>query len=196
MAAQDAAFQGERVLQELAGHEPDRNPTAFPGACGALPQGTTISSPLQLDFAIAPPPTPISELGAKLGPVALNPAAFTATAPGTCPSGFDKLTNGVYASKGEFYCMKQWQPCPTGYTQGVNDNTGQITCTPNTQPTCPTGWSGGVGNGGVLTCQPNPLPTIACGDSPMKAQGWYLNFQKMTNPNWNRMGCFALEQLK
>jgi hypothetical protein len=178
------------------------NPSAFPGACGGLPNGTILSSPLQLDFAIA---APLSEAAAKLalggnGP-ALNGAAIQAagmgvSAPGTCPSGYDYTTSGVDTSKGEFYCVKKWEACPAGYTQTVNDNTGQIVCTPNAPPSCPTGWTGGLADAGKLVCNPIAQPVIACGDSPRKSEGYYLQYLKYQNPGWNRMGCMALQQLK
>lgn len=170
------------------------NPTAFPGACGSLPQGIIISSPLQIDFSIAAPLTVSGNHNLNQNITQLQ--GLGVSAPGTCPDGYDRLTQGVDTSKGEFYCLKKWQACPAGYTQTVNDNTGQIVCTPTAPPTCPTGWTGGLADGGKLVCNPIAQPVIACGDSPLKSQGYYLQYFKYQNPDWNRMGCMALEQTK
>lgn len=172
------------------------NPTASPGACGSLPNDSIVNSNLQIDFSIAPP---LSEAMSSLNVAAgnLSPAPVNSiSVPGNCPGGYDRLTDGVNASKGEFYCIKKWEACPTGYSQTNNDNTGQITCTPTSAPSCPAGWTGGVGDGGKLICNPVSQPVIACGDSPLKAQGYYLQYYKLQNPGWNRMGCSALQQLK
>ncbi|MDB5807002.1 MAG: hypothetical protein JWN73_4324 [Betaproteobacteria bacterium] len=165
------------------------------GGCGSLSSGTIISSNLQIDFTLPAPPPPIGQLALANTPMQVTTLSMSGP-PGTCPTGYDRLTSGVDTSKGEFYCIKKWQECPAGYTQSVNDNTGVITCSPTVVPTCPSGWTGGVADGGKLVCNPVAQPVIACGDSPMKAQGYYLQYQKYQNPGWNRMGCYALQQIK
>ena len=164
-----------------------------PGTCGDLSSGTIVSSNLQIDFTLA---APVTLTNLPVGTIsAANPGLMVST-PGTCPTGYDRLTSGVDTSKGEFYCMKKWQDCPAGYTQSVDNNTGVITCTPTAAPACPAGWKGGVVEGGKLVCHPIPQPVIACGDSPMKLQGFYLQYGKYQNPDWNRMGCTAMQQVK
>jgi hypothetical protein len=173
------------------------NPTALPGACGSLPNGTIVSSTLQIDFVVE---APVSQVIGKLpqdgGSSKIQATNVGFSAPGTCPEGYDYLTSGVDTSKGEFYCMKKWQACPAGYKQTVNNNTGQMVCTPEAPPSCPAGWTGGLADGGKLVCNPIPQPKIACPDSPRKSEGYYLQYYKYTNPDWNRMGCVALQNTK
>jgi len=161
-----------------------------PGACGALASGSIVNSNLQIDFTVAAPAT------LPIGTISAVNAGLLVSPPGTCPIGYDRETGGMDTSKGEFMCMKKWQECPTGYTQSVDGNTGVITCTPTAAPACPAGWKGGVVEGGKLVCHPIPQPVIACGDSPMKLQGFYLQYGKYQNPDWNRMGCTAMQQVK
>jgi len=124
-----------------------------------------------------------------------KPTATTPQAPrpqlsldftGICPSPYEKLTQGIDTSKGEYYCLKANVGCPAGFTGAMDSVTGKLSCTPVITAQCPVGWSGGAVDG-KLVCNSIPQPLVAC---PKNTKDWQWGTSYAKN-SWNRMGCFA-----